>query len=74
MKVDGKQGGSWTCAFDKLSDESWFTYGQWGRFDLEPGPHTLTLENKTKHAIGAVLLTNDLSHRPEGHINTLSGW
>ena len=74
VKVDGKQGGSWTCAFDKLSDESWFAYDQWGRFDLDAGPHTLAIENKTKHTIQVALLTNDLSHRPEGHINTLRGW
>ena len=74
VKIGGKGGGTWTCAFDKLSDASWFTYGQWGRFRLDAGTHTLTLQNKTPHTIEQVLLTNDLSHKPEGHINTLRGW
>jgi len=74
VKIDGKPGGTWTCAFDKLSDESWFTYDQWGSFALDAGKHTLTIENKTKHALTRVLLTNDLSLKPDGHVNILGGW
>jgi len=65
---------TWTCAFDGLSDESWFTYDQWGRFDLGAGAHTLTLDNRTAHTVQSVLVTNDLSLRAEGHVNILSGW
>ena len=74
MKFDGGAATTWTVAFDELSDLSWFTYDQWGRFPLTAGPHRLTITNGTKHAILAVLLTNDLSFHPEGHVNILSGW
>jgi hypothetical protein len=74
VKVDETPGRTWTCAFDSLSDDSWFTYDQWGRFDLEPGSHVLTIENKTAHTVEKVLFTNDLSLAPEGHVNILSGW
>jgi len=74
VKVDETPGRTWTCAFDSLSDDSWFTYDQWGRFDLEPGRHVLTIENKTAHTVEKVLFTNDLSLAPEGHVNILSGW
>lgn len=71
--IDGEKR-TWTCAFDGLSEEAWFTYGQWGRFELEAGAHTLTIDNKTKHTIESVLLTNDQSLQPDGHIDILSGW
>jgi hypothetical protein len=74
VKVDDGPGRTWTCAFDNLSDDSWFTYDQWGRFDLEAGSHVLTIENKTPHTVEKVLFTNDLSFAPEGHVNILSGW
>jgi hypothetical protein len=74
VKPDSARGATWTCAFDGLSDESWFTYDQWGRLPLTVGQHRLTIENKTPHTITALLLTNDFSYKPEGHANILSGW
>jgi len=74
VKVDNEPAVTWTCAFDGLSDESWFTYDQWGRFPLKAGRHVVAVENKTKNTIESILLTNDLSFRPEGHVNILSGW
>jgi hypothetical protein len=74
VKMDDERGRTWTCGFDGLSDESWFTYDQWGRFGLGAGRHTLALENKTKHTVLGAMLTNDLSLKPEGHVNTVSGW
>ena len=65
---------TWTCSFDKLSTQSWFSYGRWGRFNLEPGKHTLKINNNTDHVIEKVFITNDLSQRPTGHVNTLGGW
>jgi hypothetical protein len=74
VKVDEGSARTWTCGFDQLSDDSWFAYDQWGRFDLEPGSHVLTIENKTPHTVEKLLFTNDLSFAPEGHVNILSGW
>jgi hypothetical protein len=74
LKFDGGAATTWTVAFDGLSDLSWFTYDQWGRFQLSAGRHTIAIENKTKHSIEKILLTNDLSYEPEGHVNILSGW
>ncbi len=74
MKLDRGPATTWTVTFDGLSDLSWFTYDQWGRFPLTAGPHRLTIENQTKHVILTVLVTNDLSFQPEGHVNILSGW
>jgi hypothetical protein len=74
VKVDDSPARTWTCGFDQLSDDSWFTYDQWGRFDLDVGSHVLTIENKTPHTVEKVLFTNDLSFAPEGHVNILSGW
>jgi len=71
--VDGQKR-TWTCGFDGLSSESWFSYGPWGVWTLDAGQHTLTIANKTKHAIARVFITNDLSQRPEGHVNLLGGW
>ena len=50
------------------------TYDQWGRFDLDAGPHTLTIQNKSGKTIEKVLITNDRSLSPAGHVNILSGW
>ena len=74
VAADGGDARTWTCAWDGLSDESWFTYDGWGRFELTPGRHVFTIDNKTPHTIEDVLLTNDLSLQPEGHINILGGW
>jgi len=74
VAMDGGRSRTWTCAFDKLSTEAWFTYDQWGRFELAAGEHRLTIKNQTKHTVEQVLLTNDLSHRPDGHASTLRGW
>ncbi len=65
---------TWSCGFDGISDEAWFTYDQWGRCALTAGVHHLAIDNRTKHAIEKVLVTNDFSFRPEGHVTVLSGW
>ncbi|MBN2580016.1 MAG: fibronectin type III domain-containing protein [Pirellulales bacterium] len=65
---------TWTCQFDELSDESWLMYGPWARWGLTAGKHTLSLNNDTKHVIEAVLITNDFSYQPNGHVNILNGW
>jgi hypothetical protein len=74
LNLDGRQRTTWTIAFDGLSEKGWFTYDQWGRFPLDAGEHTLTLDNKTKHLVQQILLTTDLSQRPQGHSNLLRGW
>jgi hypothetical protein len=71
--IDGKKV-AWTIAFDTLADEAWFTYDQWGRFPLTAGEHTLIIENATKHVVQKILLTTDLSFKPDGHVNFLHGW
>ncbi len=71
--VDGQKR-TWTCGFDGLADTAWFSYGSWGLWTLEPGQHTLTIDNKTKNEISKVLITNDQWQQPEGHVNTLGGW
>lgn len=67
-------GGAWFAALDGLSDASWLNYDQWGRFDLDAGPHVLKIANKTGSKILKVVITNDLSYTPPGHINILTGW
>ena len=74
LKMDHGPGMTWTCVFDGLGDEAWFTYDQWGRTPLTAGVHYLAIKNRTKHVIEKVLLTNDFSFRPEGHVTVLSGW
>jgi hypothetical protein len=74
IKIDGKQQATWTIAFDGLGEEAWFSYDQWGRLWLDAGPHTLTLDNETRHVVQRVRLTSDLWHKPEGHVNWLRGW
>ena len=74
VTVDAKGGGSWTAGLDNLSDQAWLTYDQWGRFDLDAGRHTLTIQNKSGKAIEKILITNDQSLCPPGHVNILSGW
>lgn len=73
VKVDGK-GSTWTAGLDNLAEECWLSYGAWGRFDLDAGKHTLTLNNKAAVGIDKVVITNDQAYRPEGHVNVLSGW
>jgi hypothetical protein len=73
LQIDGKKV-TWTIAFDSLAEKAWFNYDQWGRFPLSAGTHTLTIENKTKHVVQKVLLTTDLSFKPDGHVNLLRGW
>ena len=72
--IDGKKRATWTVVFDNLADEAWFSYGQWGQFELGPGEHTLTISNKTKHTVQQVLWTTDLSQKPAGPVNMLHGW
>jgi fibronectin type 3 domain-containing protein len=74
VKVDNAGGGTWTCSWDGLGDDSWFSYDGWGRFDLKAGKHTLTIDNKTGNVIEKVLVTNNLWTRPAGHVNILGGW
>jgi hypothetical protein len=74
LSVDGSPAVAWTCDFDGLSSESWFNYDQWARWDLAAGHHALNIDNATDNVLKAVLLTNDPSYRPEGHVNILSGW
>jgi len=74
LKMDDQPGVTWTCVFDELGDVAWFTYDQWGRTPLTAGVHYLAIDNRTKHVIEKVLLTNDFSFRPEGHVTVLSGW
>jgi Tol biopolymer transport system component len=74
IDIDGQKV-AWTIAFDSLSnDEAWFNYDQWGRFPLSAGKHTLTIETNAKHVVKKILLTNDLSFKPDGYINLLRGW
>jgi hypothetical protein len=73
VKMDGK-GNSWTAAPDGLADEFWLSYDQWGRFDLEAGKHTLSINNKASLSLDKVILTNDQAYRPEGHVSVLLGW
>jgi fibronectin type 3 domain-containing protein len=72
--IDGKKRASWTIVYGNLDEESWFSYGRWGQFELGPGDHTLTISNGTKHTVQRVLWTTDLSQRPEGRVNMLHGW
>lgn len=74
VKVDGQGGGSWVGSPDGLADAYWLNYDQWGRFDLAPGPHTLTVGNKSGQTIEKVLIASDLSFTPPGHVNLLAGW
>ncbi|MEN6451750.1 MAG: fibronectin type III domain-containing protein, partial [Thermoguttaceae bacterium] len=74
VTIDGGKPITWTCAFDGTSEEAWFNYDEWGRFPLRAGRHRLTIENKTRYTLQNVLLTNDLSYRPVGPVNALSGW
>ncbi|MCE5267779.1 MAG: fibronectin type III domain-containing protein [Planctomycetaceae bacterium] len=74
LHMDRGPAATWTCVFDGITDNAWFTYDQWARFPLSAGHHQLSIENNTRHVVEAVLLTNDLSYRPEGHVNILSGW
>jgi hypothetical protein len=74
LDLDGKRFTTWTITFDGIEEEAWFSYGKWGQIPLKAGPHVLTMENNTKHRVKKVLLTNDLSYRPKGHVNTLRGW
>jgi hypothetical protein len=73
LDMDGKKV-TWTIVFDTLPDEAWFNYDQWGRFPLSSGEHTLTIDTNTKHVVQKILLTTDLSFKPEGHVNLLRGW
>jgi len=67
-------GGSWTGAMDGLSDSSWFSYDQWGRFDLDASSYILKIANKSGNKIEKVVVTNDQSYTPPGHVNILTGW
>ncbi len=71
---DGAGGGAWMGAMDGLNDSTWLSYDQWGRFDLRAGRHVLKIANKTGSKIEKVIITNDLSYTPPGHVNILTGW
>jgi hypothetical protein len=72
--IDGKKRTTWTIVYDNLGEESWFSYGPWGQFELGPGEHTLTVSTNSKHTVQQVLWTTDLSQKPEGQVNMLHGW
>ncbi len=74
LSIDSAPKHTWTASLDGLSDAPWMSYGPWGQWTLDPGRHTLTVANKTRHKVTKVFVTNDLSQRPEGHVNILSGW
>ena len=63
-----------TIVYDDLGEESWFSYGPWGQFELGPGEHTLTVSTNSKHTVQQVLWTTDLAQRPPGPVNMLHGW
>ncbi|MFB3892560.1 MAG: hypothetical protein ACE15C_11120 [Phycisphaerae bacterium] len=69
-----KGGGTWTAGMDNLAETSWLNYDQWGRFDLDAGAYTLRINNKSAVQVEKVIITNDQSYKPEGHVNVLSGW
>ncbi|MFQ5809553.1 MAG: fibronectin type III domain-containing protein, partial [Armatimonadota bacterium] len=72
---EGQRTWQWTIQPDKLSDTSWHTYNEFGIWDLEAGPRRLTItKHSIEHEIKRVLVTNDLSLRPEGHVNIPKGW
>ena len=48
LKMDNAPAVTWSCVFDGLGENAWFTYDQWGRFPLTEGAHTLSIENRTK--------------------------
>jgi hypothetical protein len=74
VNCDGAGGGAWVGATDGLSDATWLNYDQWGRFDLRAGRHQLKIANQTGSKIEKVIITNDLSYTPPGHVNILVGW
>ena len=74
IACDGAGGGAWVGAMDGLSNAAWLNYDQWGRFDLRAGRHALKIGNKTNSIIEKVIITNDLSYTPPGHVNILMGW
>lgn len=74
VQVDKQRQRMWCIVPDRARNVSWHTYGEWGRFQLEAGAHTLTLKNKTSHRVRRVLITSDHSFKPPGHVNILRGW
>jgi fibronectin type 3 domain-containing protein len=74
VQVDKQRQHMWCIVPDRNHEVSWHTYGEWGRFQLEAGAHTLTLTNKTGHRVQRVLITSDHSFKPPGHVNILRGW
>lgn len=75
VHMDAKQGGMWVGIPDGLlAEQSWLSYGQWGRFNVDAGKHVLSIENKTADQIDKVLITNDESFTPPGHVSILTGW
>jgi hypothetical protein len=72
---EGKPMQTWTIQPDGLNETAWHTYHEFGVWDLDPGPHTLKIvKDSIQHEITQVLVTNDLSLRPEGHVNIPMGW
>ena len=75
VAFDGKSAQAWTVQLDGMSDSAWHTYGEFGVYNLEAGAHTLTItKDSIPHEITQVLVTNDQSLRPEGHVNLIRGW
>ena len=74
LTMNGRDRRSWTARMDRLSETAWLSYGRWGRFDLEAGKHALAIENKSRHTIEKVFITNDLWQVPPGRASILSGW
>ena len=76
LTMDGAGKRTWTVRYPNIHDlgpdEAWFTYGQFGRFNLDAGQHVLTVD--AKYTVTRVLLTNDLSFLPEGYPLTGFGW
>jgi len=74
LTLDDSRKATWTIQPDHLSDETWYRYNEFAVFPLAKGRHRLTLANKTPHTVQKLLITNDLSLSPEGHINMPTGW
>jgi hypothetical protein len=72
---EGQRTWQWTIQPDGLSETAWHTYNEFGIWDLEAGRQRLTIsKDSMRHEITRVLVTNDLSLRPEGHVNMPKGW
>jgi hypothetical protein len=74
LALDDTRKVTWTIQPDHLSDETWYRYNEYAVFPLAKGLHRLALTNKTPHTVQKLLITNDLSFAPEGHINMPTGW